>query len=433
MIFLHGRGATMRYPLEGIRVVDLTVVWSGPGATAFLGDLGAEVIRIEGNNRVSRQTSAKATKEAAAATAYHGATFPDRDPGARPYDRSALFNWHSRNKLAACMNLDTPEGHEAAVALLAMSDVFVENNSNGVLEKLGLSHEYLLELNPRLIVARMPPLGMTGPMSSYLGYGPNFNSLVGIAAMDGYEGETPDTAGENYHMDEAAPAGLAFAVLAALLDRERTGKGGLIEFAQAENVMQEIGEFFLDLQFNQRNPPLLGNSDPHLLQEAFPAAEDDRWVAISVRSDRDWAALTEAAGSPAWSALGASAAARRAQSGPLRAHIADWTRTLPAAEIVRRLQAAGVPAGEVMTETRLLDDEHLAARDWFKERSHPSVGTYRYPGNPWRADGFDVAFGRVLPGFGEDNEYVYKTLLGYSDARYDDLVERGLVTTVQFA
>ncbi len=106
------------------------------------------------------------------------------------------------------MNLETPEGHEAALALLAMSDVLVENNSNGVLDKLGLAQEQLLELNPRLIVARMPPLGMTGPMSYYLGYGPNFNSLVGIAAMDGYEGETPDTAGENYHMDEAAPAGL---------------------------------------------------------------------------------------------------------------------------------------------------------------------------------------------------------------------------------
>jgi len=426
-------GAAMRYPLEGIRVVDLTVVWSGPGATAFLGDLGAEVIRIEGNNRVSRQTSAKITKEMVAATAYHGATFPNRDPGDRPYDRSALFNWHSRNKLAACMNLETPEGREAAVALIAMSDVLVENNSNGTLEKLGLAQDALLEINPRLIVARMPPLGMTGPMSSYLGYGPNFNSLVGIAAMDGYEGETPDTAGENYHMDEAAPAGLSFAVLAALLDRDRTGRGGLIEFAQAENVMQEVGEFFLDLQFNHRNPPLRGNSDPHMLQEAFPAAEDNRWVAISVRSDRDWDALTGVIGAPGWAARGSTAAARLERAAELRAHIGDWTRTLPAAQIVARLQQAGVPAGEVMTETRLLDDEHLAARDWFKERSHPSVGTYRYPGNPWRASGFEVAFGRVLPGFGEDNEYVYKTLLGYSDERYDDLVRRGLVTTEQFA
>ena len=423
----------MPYPLEGVRVVDLTVVWSGPGATAYLGDLGAEVIRIEGNNRVSRQASAKMTKEMMAVTGYHGATYPDRDPGARPYDRSALFNWHSRNKLAACMNLDTPEGHDAAVALLAISDVFVENNSNGTLEKLGLGHEALLEVNPRLIVARMPPLGMTGLMSDYLGYGPNFNSLVGIAAMDGYEDETPDTAGENYHMDEAAPAGLAFAVLAALVDRERTGKGGLIEFAQAENVMQEVGEFFLDYQFNHRNPPVRGNSDPYLLQDAYPAAGDDAWVAISVRDDRDWAALATVLGQPNWAYEGASAAARHANSKALRARIAEWTRNRPADVIVGQLQAAGVPAGEVMTESQLLEDKHLAAREWFRERRTPAAGTYRYPGHPWRASGFDLAFGRAVPGFGEDNEYVYKTLLGYSDEKYDDLVRRGLVTAEQFA
>jgi benzylsuccinate CoA-transferase BbsF subunit/naphthyl-2-methylsuccinate CoA transferase subunit len=226
---------------------------------------------------------------------------------------------------------------------------------------------------------------------------------------------------------------VAFAVLAALVDRERTGRGGLIEFAQAENVMQEVGEYFLDLQFNQRNPAILGNSDPRMLQGAFPAAEEDRWVAVSVRSDQDWAALTAAAGWPAWAEQGSSAAARLANAGPLREHIAAWTRTLPAQRLVKRLQAGGVPAGEVMSETRLLEDEHLAARDWFKERSHPNIGTHRYPGNPWRASGFDIAFGRAVPGFGEDNEYVYKTLLGYSDEKYDDLVRRGLVTTEQYA
>ena len=110
--------------------------------------------RVEGNNRVSRQASAKVTKEMVAG--YHSNTYPDGDPGPRPYDRSALFNWHSRNKLAACMNLDTPQGHEAALRLIQISDVLVENNTNGVLEKLGLGHETLLELNPRHpLVSRM--------------------------------------------------------------------------------------------------------------------------------------------------------------------------------------------------------------------------------------------------------------------------------------
>jgi len=417
-------------PLDGVRIVDLTVVWAGPGATALLGDLGAEVIRIEGNDRLSRQISSKITKEQAAAMGYHAATYPDRDPGARPYDRSALFNWHARNKLSACMNLDTREGREAALALIGISDVLVENNSNGTLEKLGLGHEQLLVLNPRLIVVRMPPMGMAGPMSGYLGYGPNFNALIGIAAMDGYEGETPDTAGENYHMDEATPAGAAFAVQAALWDRERTGVGGLVEFAQSENVMHDIGEYFLDRQLNARNPAVLGNADPHLLQDIFPAAEPNRWVAISIRDDRDWTALQTVLGPLADGPL---AEQRVGQSHRLRGLIARWSGTQPAANIVTRLQAVRVPAGEVMSEMRLLLDPHLAARAWFRIRSHPAVGTHSYPGHPWRASGFSLAFGRPLPGFGEDNDYVYRTLLGYSDERYADLRRRGLITDDQLA
>ncbi|MCJ0902866.1 CaiB/BaiF CoA-transferase family protein [Rhodococcus sp. ARC_M6] len=423
----------MNYPLEGIRVVDLTVVWSGPGATALLGDLGAEVIRLEGNNRVSRQVSAKTTKESIAQTGYHGGTYPDKDPGERPYDRTALFNWHSRNKLSACMNLDTEGGHAAAIELIKVSDVLVENNSNGTLEKLGLGHERLLEINPRLIVARMPPLGMTGPMSDYLGYGPNFNSLVGIAAMDGYEGEEPDSAGENYHMDEAAPAGLAFAVMAALWDREHTGVGGLVEFAQAENVMAEIGEFVLDAQVNDRIPEILGNTDPHVLQDVFLSADDDVWVAISVRDDRDWAALAGVIGGDGFAASGSDASVRHSNSVSIRDRISRWTRELSADSIVRDLQELGIPSGMVMNECAVLADPHLREREWFQERSHPAVGTHRYPGHPWRAEGFDVAFGRVLPGFGEDNEYVYKEILGYSDEKYAELEDSGLVTDHQIA
>jgi crotonobetainyl-CoA:carnitine CoA-transferase CaiB-like acyl-CoA transferase len=250
--------------------------------------------------------------------------------------------------------------------------------------------------------------------------------------MDGYEGETPESAGENYHMDEAAPAGLAFAVLTALWDRRRTGRGGLIEFAQAENVMQEIGEYFLDYQLNDRNPPIRGNSDPHLLQDVFRAVEDDRWVAISIRDDQDWQALAKEIGGEGLD-LGASAAGRREHSRRLRDQIAAWAAPQSSERIVARLQSVGVPAGEVMTELRVLDDPHLRARGWFQERTHPAVGTHRYPGPHWRADGFDLAFGRPLPGFGEDNEYVYLDLLGYTAAEYAALVERRLVTDEQFA
>jgi crotonobetainyl-CoA:carnitine CoA-transferase CaiB-like acyl-CoA transferase len=423
----------MTGPLDGIRVIDLTVVWSGPGATALLGDLGAEVIRLEGNNRQSRQVSSKVTSESIRAIGFHGGTYPGKIPEPRAYDRTALFTWHSRNKLAASCNLETPEGHQTLLDLVAVSDVLVENNSNGTLEKLGLDHEVLLAHNPRLVVVRMPPMGLSGPMSDYLGYGPNFNSLVGIAAMDGAEGETPDTAGDNYHMDEAAPAGVAFAVLAALWDRENTGVGGLVEFSQAENVMAEIGEYVLDFQVNHRDPAIVGSTDPHLLQDVFETAEPDLWVVISIRDDRQWSSLMAVVGDTALAKRGSTATMRRENSRELRGTIASWCATQTQSSIVERLRAKGVPSGPVMDEPAVLADPHLDARDWFVERTHIAVGTHRFPGRPWRADGIDLVFGRPLPAFGEDNEYVYRTLLGYSVERFDDLVRRGLVSDEQFA
>ncbi len=422
----------MSYPLDGIRIVDLTVVWSGPGGTTLLGDLGAEVIRPEGVRRMARQVSAKAAAQVAGRE-YAFRAFPDGDPGQRPYDRSAIFNWHARNKLSVAMSLEEPEGHQAFLRLIERSDVFIENNSKSVLPKLGIDYDMLATVNPRLIVVRMPPLGLTGPMSDYLGYGPNFNSLVGIQAMDGYEGGDPTTAGDNYHMDEAAPAGLAFAVMAALWDRERTGRGQLIEFPQAENVMQEIGEYVLDYQMNKRIPAPMGNSDPVMLQDVLPTGEPDVWVAISIRDDRDWAALEKATGPQDWLAAGRTASQRQRDAAELKAALAEFTSTLSPGEIVARLQAAGIPAGEVMSETRLLADSHLAARNWFQTRTHPSVGTYPYPGHPWRATGLDLAWGRPLPGFGQDNEYVYKQILGYTDDQYDDLVAQGLIGDAQVA
>lgn len=422
-------------PLDGIRVIDLTVAWSGPGATMLLGDLGAEVIRVEGIYRQSREISAKVTKEAVAGLryGYNALTYAHADPGQRPYDRNANFNWHARNKLSVSMCLETAEGRDAFLRLIEKSDVFVENNSKSVLEKLGIDWDTLHAANPRLIVARAQALGLTGPMSHYLGYGPNFNALVGIQSMDGYPERDLTEAGSNYHMDEATPGGLAFAVLAALWDREKTGRGQLIEFAQVENMMVELGEYFLDHQMNGRTPPRLGNGDPYLLQDVFPTAEPDVWVAISIGGDNHWNALVEVVGSVLWIEKGKTALDRKANAADLKRGIADWTRGRPAANVVCSLQQRHVPAMEVLSEVRLLDNDHLADREWFQERSHPAIGTFKYPGHPWRADTFDLAWGRAVPSFGENNEYVYREILGYSDAEMASLAKRGLIASEQKA
>jgi len=420
-------------PLQGVRVVDLTVVWSGPGATMLLGDLGAEVIRVEAINRSSRGVSARVPGQPVVGREYAGYGFADRDPGDRPYDRSPIFNWHARNKLSVSMPLDVPEGRAAFLRLIERSDVLIENNTKDVLPKLRLDFDTLSRVNPRLIVARMPALGLTGPMSHYRGYGPNFNSLVGIQAMDGYADGDLMKAGENYHMDEATPADAAFAVMAALWDREKTGRGQLIEFAQAENVIQDIGEQVIGYQMNHRIPQPIGNADPVIFQDVFPTRDPNAWVAISIRDDDDWRALEAVVGRQDWLELGGTVVLRMKNADEIKQRLAEFTADKNIDEIVSWFQRTHIPAGEVMSELRVLKDPHLADRKWFQVRSHPRVGTHAYPGHPWRADGIELVWGRPVPAFGEDNEYVYKQLLGYTESEYQQLLASGLVSDKQLA
>jgi crotonobetainyl-CoA:carnitine CoA-transferase CaiB-like acyl-CoA transferase len=418
-------------PLEGVRVIDLTVVWSGPGATVLLGDLGAEVIKIECTTRATRGIG-NMTREVADRSGYLGASFPDRNPEPRAFNRTATMNgWHGRNKLSVTMPpLETPAGREAFLRLVAVSDVVIENNSAKVMPKLGLDYEDLKAINPRIIMVRMAPLELDGPMRDCIGYGPNFNALVGIAAMDGYDGDEPTTAGENYHMDESSPAGAAFAVMAALWERERSGEGQLVQFAQAENLLPEVGEYVLDVQVNARKPEIEGNAHPLLVQNVFTTADvaDDRWLALTIRNADEWSRLTDIMGAAAPAVTFEEARGMRA-GDPVFASIDAWTSSLPVNSLVDVLGQARIPAAEVLTEMQVLADGHLADRDWFQTRSHPETGEHAYLGHPWRANGFESAWGRPFAALGEDNEYVYKTVMGIDDAYYEAGIQEGFIGT----
>ena len=422
-------------PLDGVRVIDLTVVWAGPGVTALLGDLGAEIIRVEDIHHFPNSTrglAAKISREQAAGAGYIGGAYPASDPGEDPYNRHAMFNSHGRNKKSVTMNLADPDGRAAFLELVRKSDVFVENNSLRVIRNLNIDFDVLHEVNPRLIMLRMPPLGLTGPFSEFLGYGPNFNALTGIVAMSGYRNTDPSTAGDNYHMDEVAGPGGAFAVMAALRRRRTTGVGELIEFAQSENVAQDIGEYVLDTQLNSgRTPELIGNSDPAFFQDVFPTAGEDRWIAITIRDDREWRELADVLGHAEWSYDDryATVTARHTNREELENLVAEATRGLDAYELFHLLQARNVPAGPVSTEHMVNTDPHWNARGYFRPLSRDDIGEYLHPGHPWRASDLNLAWTRHAPRLGEDNEYVYKTILGMSDDKYQALIDRGDVGT----
>ena len=238
-------------PLRGIRVLDLTTVWSGPYLTALLGDLGAEVIRVETPHVFPPSTKGYVPRPEpnmvlGALARLYGPLAPGRED--RPYNRHAMNNSVSRGKRSCTLDVRFPEQRALFMRLVAKCDVFVENLKSTTLHQMGIHETELLQANPRLIVLRLPPAGLSGDWAHYTGFGGQFDGLTGLAALLGHRGTSVMESPSTQYMDSVTgPAG-AFATLAALHYRAATGRGQVIELAQSENVLTELGDVFVNLQ-----------------------------------------------------------------------------------------------------------------------------------------------------------------------------------------
>ena len=420
----------MSLPFEGVRVLDMTVVWAGPYCTTLLADLGAEVIRVESIQVFgppTRGSIARPSKFMIENLPAFMAGMPDRDPSERPWNRYPLFNAHARNKLSMTVDLLRPEGRAIFDRLVEISDVLVENNPTETMTKLGISYDELKEINPGFIMLRMPAYGNIGPYQNHRSLGIHIEGVIGHSLLRGY----PDLdAGANtqvYMADAAAGVGGAFAVGCALNHRRRTGEGQLVELSQAENAVPFLGQAFMDFTMNGRSQATLGNRHPTALQGVYPCCGDDQWVAITIFDDRDWELFVEAVGAPEWSNSEEFAThdSRRSNHDALDGYIAAWTRGHDHREAMEILQSHGVAAGAVLNQRDAFEDVHLEARGMFEEASQEDVGTHLYPRAPFKMSQSDVRIRRGPVRLGQDNEYVYKTLLKLSDGEYDELVEAG--------
>jgi crotonobetainyl-CoA:carnitine CoA-transferase CaiB-like acyl-CoA transferase len=419
-------GAATELPLHGVRVLDMTVVWAGPYATCMLGDLGAEIIRVD-NPAVfpsaTRGVLPRPTKEMVEEMGGIFGGYPDADPGDRPWNRVALFNAHARNKKSVTLDLRHDSGREAFLRLAEQCDVMIENNSVDLLDKLGIGWETLRERNPSLILVRMPSVGLDGPYRNYLGFGVNFEGLCGLTAVRGYEDVDTSESETVFHMDAASGSAGAFAALMALRRRERTGVGELIELSQSENMLNHIGELLVDAGRTGREHRPLGNRHHHNApQGCYRCVGDDAWAVISVADDAQWQALAAATGNDDWATdpRFSSAADRHANHDELDVLLSAWTEQRTPAEVFSTCQQAGIAAAPVLHELEALADEHLQARGLFMENGNDSLGTHLYPGHLWRWDGPDLAWGPI-PVLGGDNEHVFKDIVGLSDDDYADL------------
>ena len=407
-----------RQPLSGVRVVDLTWIVAGPQCTRILADLGAEVIKVEyadSSDYIRRAPP-----------------FADDQPGP---NRSGSFNNLNRNKLGVTLNVVHPDGMELLKRLLSISDVFIENFSSRVLARWGLDYSEQRKLRPDIIYASLSGFGHSGRNQDYTTWGPTAQALSGLTFMSGLPGQMPAGWGYSF-LDHTAGYYAASAIMMALHHRNRTGQGQWVDISQVETGMVMTGSALLDYTVNNRpyrrdgNPP--GNRSMHprtAPHNVYPCLGDDRWCAISVFTDEEWASLCGAMGQPSWTreARFATVEARVENEEQLDGLIGDWTRQHEADEVMTTLQAASVAAGVVQTAADKVDrDPQLRARGFFPVADHPEIGPYEFEGFPALFSEAGAALHRASPLLGQDNELIYRELLGLEDVHYHQLAEEAV-------
>lgn len=409
-------------PLTGIRILDLTRVWSGPLATRMLGDLGAEVIKVE-------HPSARGPRRALPVDMRRGSFFPDDIPGDDPWNRSASFNKLNRNKLGLTLDLATPEGHEVFCGLVREADVVIENYSPRVMGNLGLSYEELRALNERIILVSMPGYGLDGPMRDRVAYGTTLDAECGIASLMGYADRGPLRFGVAFP-DPVAGCHAVGAILTAVLQRDRIARGQHIDLSQFECAVTLMGDQVVGYQLTGQRPPRRGNRHRWMAPHGvFACREPGLWLAVAVASDGQWADLTTLMGRPE---LGtdsryAVVSGRFTHEDELEPILAGWLATQDAHSAMLALQSHGIAAGEVLSAKGMHEDPHLRARGFFVPLDHPSAGTHDYPGLPLKFSATPPVFRADAPRLGEHNRSILQSLSVGDDARITALEEAGVI------
>jgi crotonobetainyl-CoA:carnitine CoA-transferase CaiB-like acyl-CoA transferase len=348
-------------------------------------------------------------------------------------DPRAFHGW-DRGKLGVALDLASEEGRQLYLRLAAQADIVVENFAPRVMPGLGLSYQELAAANPAIIMASLSATGATeGPWRDLLTYGPSLSALYGVKSLQGYRGD-PRPREDTADLDPTAAAHAFVAVCAALEHRERTGRGQHIDLAQGEATIQRIAEPVLDYLFNGRVASTQGNRYPGVAPHGiYPAAGDDRWIAIAVVDEEAWSGLLSLATSavPALSEERfATLEGRLAQQDQLDDLVADWTRHLDASEATEALQAAGVPASPVMDPPQLLLDENFTELRASHVRMETPTGLTTdqiFQTIPWKLPATPGIVRLPTPTLGQHNDEVLGGLLGLDERDLEGLRERGVI------
>ncbi|MCM6771939.1 CoA transferase [Nocardia sp. CDC159] len=394
-------------PLADLRVIEMGQLLAGPFCGQLLGDLGAEVIKLESP----------------------GQGDPMREWGReKPYGRSLWWPVVARNKKSVTCNLRTERGQQLARELIAQSDIVVENFRPGTLERWGLDFDTLRADNPGLILVRVTGYGQHGPYAPRAGYGSIGEAMGGIRYITGDPDHPPARTGISLG-DSLAAVFATIGALAAVHHRRGTGRGQIVDSAIYEAVlaMMEslLPEWAVAGYQRERTGAVLPNVSP---SNVYPTA-DEEMILIAANQDSVFGRLATVMGRPelATTERFATHAARGENMAELDDLIAAWTRTLAAEPLLRLLHGAGVPAGRIYTARDMFADPHFAARDAIVRLAHPEFGEIPMQNVFPKLSETPGAVRHIGPELGEHTDQVLRELLGLDTARLAELAEKGVI------
>jgi len=406
-------------PLDGLRILDLSMFFAGPVAAQIAADAGAEVIKVESVQRIDGWRGS-GTESSGDLPSWEGS----------PY-----FNWVNRSKRAITLNLTDSRGTEILKNLVGKSDVLIENYTPRVMENFGLSYETLREINPRLIMLSLTGFGSDVSWRDYVAFGMSMEQMSGMDHLTGYEGDVPLFTGTTGGDLFAGVMG-ATALFAALHHRDNTGQGQHIDLSQLEACNMYIGDLMTGWSLAQIDPGRSGNAHPIYAPQGVYPCREEHWIAISCKTDAQWRALASLIERPEWESTDSNfnqVKKRSAHRDQIDQAIANWTRSQHHLDLMHRLQSKGIPAGAVMSGPELLDDPHLKARGSFLAQDRPGLGVKHYPNQPYRFRVAQPVPNVRAPLLGEHVWEVLTDLVGLDSDEIAELVIADVIGTVPLA
>ncbi|MBW2270962.1 MAG: CoA transferase [Deltaproteobacteria bacterium] len=400
-------------PLAGLRVANFGWGWLGPVAGQTLALLGAEVYKIESRARIDITR-----------------TIPPFGGGISDPDRSLQNHASWAGNGSVTLNLKKEEAQQLARQLVAESDVVFENFGPGVMERLNLGYEALRAVRPDIVMVSAPAAGLFGPLKEIRTYGMSLSSITGLDSLTGYCGGPPIPM-ENAFADPLGGVVAALGALLALEHRRRSGRGQHVDFSQQEGILPMVAPALMDYAMNGRVAGPIGNRHPLAAaapHELFRCAGEDRWIAIAVHGEEEWRGLVATMGDPLWARTPefASAERRIANIDTLHERIGEWTRDFDDTALAEELQRSGVAATPVLGVADLLTHPQFQARGTFPEVAHPLGFKETLYGAYVKLSGVAPPV-RPGPIMGQDNDRVFKELLGISDGDVRRLVEEQVI------